>query len=115
MTNREIVVPMHLSGNMTEQQDALLQERLNQAAHEAYRTTVSLVDRDSAQLVLDLGQGFQDEVARSVVELIRRHVVSDKYRNEEASSDRAYPPSYRVWPIEHQTTQLRKLFPGVRL
>jgi hypothetical protein len=113
MANREIVVPLHLSGNMTEKQYVLLQAHLNDAVQEAYRTSVPLLDRDSAQWVLDLGQGFQEAVAKTIVELIRRHSVSEKYKNEEAGSDRVYPPTYRVRPIETQTTELRKAFPGL--
>jgi len=113
MTNREIVVPLHISGNMTEKQYVQLQAYLGEAVQEAYRTSVSRLDRDSAQYVLDLGQKFQDEVASSVVELIRRHTVSDKYKTEEAGSDRVYPPTYRVWPVETQTKELRKAFPSL--
>jgi hypothetical protein len=98
---------------MTELQNVQLQEHLSEAVRTAYRTAIEQLDRQSAQLVLDLGQEFRDEVANTVAALILRHTVSDKYRNEEAGSNRVYPPTYRVWPVEAQVTELRKVFPGL--
>jgi hypothetical protein len=37
--------------------------------------------------------------------------VSSKYLDEEVGSNRVYPPTYRVRPVEAQVTELRKLFP----
>jgi hypothetical protein len=39
--------------------------------------------------------------------------VSDKFKDEEVGSNRVYPPSYRVRPVEAQVTELRKLFPSL--
>ena len=113
MVNKECLAPLHISGNMTELQNVQLQEHLGEAVHTAYRTVVEQLDRQSAQLVLDLDQQFRDEVANIVAAIILRHTVSDKYRDEEAGSTRVYPPTYRVWPVEGQVSELRKVFPGL--
>jgi hypothetical protein len=47
------------------------------------------------------------------VEIIQRHTISDKYKDEEVGSNRVYPPTYRVRPVEAQVTELRKLFPSL--
>jgi hypothetical protein len=52
-------------------------------------------------------------VAERVVEIIQRHTVSNKFKDEEVGSNRVYPPTYRVRPVEAQVTELRKLFPGL--
>ena len=113
MPTNNCVTPLYISGNMTEMQYGQLQDFLGQAVQAAYRTAVLRLDRHCAQQVLDLGQQFRDEVANTVVELIHRHTVSDKYKEEEAGSNRAYPPTYRVLPIESQVRELRKLFPSL--
>jgi hypothetical protein len=56
---------------------------------------------------------LKSEVAGLVVEIIQRHTVSDKYKDEQVSSNRAYPSTYKVRPIETQVMELRKLFPGL--
>ena len=107
------LVPLHLSGNTTEQQNRLLQQFLNDAAQEAYRTVIEQLDQQSAQTVLDMGRKVKSEVAERVVEIVHRHTVSSKYLDEEVGSNRAYPPTYRVRPVEAQVTELRKLFPAL--
>ncbi|MDR3741969.1 MAG: hypothetical protein P4L40_23360, partial [Terracidiphilus sp.] len=49
-----------------------------------------------------------------VVEIIHRHTVSNKYKDEEVGSNRVYPPSYKVRPIEAQVSDLLKIFPSLR-
>ena len=56
---------------------------------------------------------MQREVAATVVEIIGRHTASDKYKDEEVSSTRIYPATYRIRPVEAQVTELRKLFPSL--
>lgn len=107
------LVPLHLSGNTTEQQNRLLQQFLNDAAQEAYRTVIEQLDQQSAQTVLDMGRKVKSEVAERVVEIVHRHTVSSKYLDEEVGSNRVYPPTYRVRPVEAQVTELRKLFPAL--
>ena len=107
------MVPLHLSGNTTEQQNKLLQEFLGDAVQEAYRTAIEQLDRQSAQTVLDMNSKLKSEVVERLVEIIHRHTVSEKYKNEEAGSNRVYPPTYRVRPIEAQVTELRKAFPSL--
>jgi hypothetical protein len=105
------IVPLHLSGNTTDQQNRMIQEFLGDAVQEAYQTAIEQLDRQSAQTVLDTHKKLKSEVANMVVEIIHRHTVSDKFKDEEVSSNRIYPPTYRVRPIEAQVTELRKLFP----
>ncbi|MGA2170248.1 MAG: hypothetical protein ABSG62_18775 [Terracidiphilus sp.] len=107
------MVPLHLSGNTTEQQNRMLQEFLGQAVQEAYRTAIEQLDQQSAQAVLDMARKLKSEVAELVVETIARHTVSDKYKDEEVGSNRSYPPTYRVRPVEAQVTELKTLFPSL--
>ncbi|MDR3772283.1 MAG: hypothetical protein P4L26_02980, partial [Terracidiphilus sp.] len=71
------------------------------------------LDLQSAQTVLDMGRKLKAEVAERVVEIIHRHTVSNKYKDEEVGSTRIYPPSYRVRPVEAQVTELKKIFSGL--
>jgi hypothetical protein len=106
-----LLVPLQLSGNTTEQQNRLLSEHLAEAAQNAYKTAIEQLDRLSAQSVLEMEKKLKIEVADAVVEIIRRHTVSNKYKDEEVGSNRTYPPTYRVRPVEGQVTELRKFFP----
>jgi hypothetical protein len=108
-----MIVPLHISGNTTEQQNRLLQEFLGEAVQTAYRTAIEQLDRQSAQAVLDMDSKLKHEVADLLVEIIQRHTVSDKFKDEEVGSNRVYPPTYRVRPVEAQVTELRKLFPSL--
>jgi predicted outer membrane protein len=105
------IVPLHLSGNTTETQNKLLQEFLVEAAKQAYQTAIEQLDRQSAQAVLDMDKKLKREVADLVVEIIHRHTISDKFKDEQVGSNRVYPPTYRVRPVEAQVTELRKVFP----
>jgi hypothetical protein len=96
---------------MTEQQNRQLQELLADAAQDAYRAAIEQMDQQRAQIVLDMKKKLQSEVAELVADAVHRHTVSDKYKDEEVASDRVYPPTYRVRPIEAQVTELRKFFP----
>jgi hypothetical protein len=105
------MVPLHISGNTTEQQNRMLQDFLGEAFQSAYTTAIEQLDRQSAQAVLDMDRKLKRELAETVVEIIHRHTVSDKYKDEEVKSTRVYPETYRVRPIEAQVTELRKAFP----
>jgi hypothetical protein len=107
------VIPLHLSGNTTEQQNRLLQEFLGDAIQEAYHTDIEQLDRQSAQAVLDANRKIRSEVAQRVVEIIQRHTISDKFKDEEGGSNRVYPSTYRERPVEAQVTELRKMFPSL--
>ena len=111
MTSTHMLVPLHLSGNTTDQQNRQLQEFLGEAVQEAYRTAIEQLDQQSAQVVLDMSRKLKPEVASLIADVIHRHTVSDKYKDEEVGSNRVYPPTYRVRPVEAQVTELRKLFP----
>jgi hypothetical protein len=69
------------------------------------------MDRQSAQTMLELREKLKSELADSVAAILQRYTVSDKYKDEEVGSNRSYPPTYRVRPIEAQATELRKHFP----
>ncbi len=107
------IVPLHLSGNTTEQQNRMLQEFLAEAAKTAYETAIEQLDRQSVQSVLDMDRKLKREISEKVVEIVHRHTVSDKFKDDEVGSTRIYPPTYRVRPVEAQATELRKLFPSL--
>jgi hypothetical protein len=113
MATTSLITPLHLSGNTTDQQNAQLQEFLGAAVQTAYLAAIEQLDRHSAQSVLDTGKKLKTEVADSLVEIIQRHTASDKYIDEEVGSNRGYPPTYRVRPIEAQVTELKKIFPSL--
>jgi hypothetical protein len=113
MATASQITPLHLSGNTTDQQNSQLQEFLGAAVQTAYLAAIEQLDRHSAQIVLELGKTLKSEVAESVVEIIHRHTVSDKFKDEEVPSNRVYPPTYHVRPVEAQVTELRKLFPSL--
>ena len=110
-TTAHQLVPLQLSGNTTEQQNRQLQEFLGEAVQEAYRTAIEQLDRHSAQTVLDMDRKLKLEVAGAVVEIIHRHTVSNKFKDEEVGSNRVYPPTYRVRPVEAQVTELQEALP----
>jgi hypothetical protein len=107
------IVPLHLSGNTTDQQNKQLQDFLGAAVLDAYQTAIEYLDRQSAQTVLDKAKKLRSEVAGQVVEIIHRNTASDKFKDEEMGSNRVYPPTYRVRPVEAQVTALKGLFPSL--
>ena len=98
-------------GNTTDQQNSQLQEFLGAAVKTAYLAAIEQLDRQSAQTVLELGKTLKSEVAESVVQIIHKHTMSDKFKDEEVQSNRVYPPTYKVRPVEAQVTELKKAFP----
>jgi hypothetical protein len=111
MAATHTIVPLHLSGNTTEQQNQKLQDCLNDAVRDAYLTAIEQLDRQSAQAVLETERGVKSEVTKAVTEIVHNHTISSKFEDEEVGSDRSYPPTYRVRPLEAQVTELRKAFP----
>lgn len=111
MAATHTIVPLHLSGNTTEQQNKLLQNCLGGAVQNAYREAIEQLDKQSAQAVLEANDKLKSEVSSAVIEIIRSHTVSNKFEDEEVPSDRKYPPTYRLRPVEAQVTELRKAFP----
>jgi len=113
MATTPLITPLHLSGNTTDSQNTQLQQFLGEALQTAYLAAIEQLDRQSAQIVLELSKKVKSEVAESVVEIIHRNTVSDKFRDEEVGSNRVYPPTYHVRPVEAQVTELKKLFPSL--
>ncbi len=105
------IVPLYLSGNTTEQQNQQLQSCLGDAVRNAYLTAIERLDRQSAQAVLEEEDKLKAEITGAVTEIIQNRTVSHKFEDEEVGSDRCYPPTYRVRPVEAQVTELRKAFP----
>jgi hypothetical protein len=79
----------------------------------ASQSAIEQLDRHSAQIVLDMDEKLKLELADVVVKVIHQHTISNKYKDEEVGSNRVYPPTYRVRPVEAQVTELRKLFPNL--
>jgi hypothetical protein len=79
----------------------------------AFLAAIEQMDRQSAQTVLEMGNKIESEIADSVTEIIHRHTTSDKFKDEEVGSNRTYPSTYRVRPVEAQVTELRKYFPSL--
>jgi hypothetical protein len=113
MATTSLVTPLHLSGNTTDSQNTQLMGFLGDAIQTAYAAAIEQLDRNSAQAVLEMGKKLKAEVVDSVVEIIQRNTVSNKYLDEEMGSNRGYPPTYRVRPIEAQVTELKKFFPSL--
>jgi hypothetical protein len=113
MATTQQIVPLHLSGNTTEQQNRALRKLLEEAVEQACQAAFEQLDQHSTETVLEMEKKLRQEAAESVFEIIQRYTVSNKYKDEEVGSSRAYPPTYRVRPIEAQVTELRKLFPGL--
>ena len=111
MAATHTIVPLHLSGNTTAQQNQKLQDCLNDAVRDAYLTAIEQLDRQSAQAVLETERGVKSEVTKAVTEIVHNHTISSKFEDEEVGSDRSYPPTYRVRPVEAQVTELRKAVP----
>jgi len=113
MATTHTVVPLHLSGNTSETQNRQLQQCLDSGIRSAYQTALEQLDRQSAQAVLEDEAKLRSEVTRTVIDLIQFHTQSRKFQDEEVSSDRTYPPTYRLRPVEAQVTELRKAFPSL--
>ena len=105
------VTPLHLTGNTTPKQNEQLLEFLGEAVTRAHAQAIEELDQNSAQAVLDSSRKLKQEVADLLIEIIHRHTTSDRFKNEQAESDRVYPATYRVRPIEAQVTELKKFFP----
>lgn len=105
------VTPLNITGNTTSEQQEALRKFLGEAVSAASRASIEKLDRQTAQLVLEKHARLKAEFTQSVIEIVQRYTVSDRYKEEETLSQREYPPNYRVRPVEAQVTGLRKLFP----
>jgi len=107
------VTPLNITGNTTSDQLEAMRRFLGEAVIAASKTAIEKLDRQTAQLVLDKQHRLKAEFTDSLVEIVQRHTISDRYKDEETCSNREYPPTYRVRPIEAQATAIRKLFPSL--
>ena len=105
------IVPLHLSGNTTDEQNRGIQELLGESVLEAYRTAIEQLDEGRARVVLEMEKKIRPEIVTQIIETIHRYTVSDKYKEEQVASDRVYPPAYKVRAVEVQVSELRKTFP----
>jgi len=113
MATASLITPLHISGNTTDSQNAKLQGFLDSAVQAAYATSIEQLDQLGLQSVLEMDKTLKSEISGSIVDIIHRYTVSDKFKDEEVGSNRVYPPTYRVRPIEAQVTELKKLFPSL--
>jgi hypothetical protein len=113
MAENKKFVPLHLSGNTTEQQNSLLMLCLEDALSHGFKLALGQLDRQSIQAAIESGPKIRAEFSQAVAEIVLRHAVSDKFKNEEIGSKRTYPKNYNVRPIEAQVSELRKAFPAL--
>ena len=113
MGNTAVVTPLNITGNTTSEQQEALRRFLGEAVTAASRAAIEKLDRQTAQLVLEKHARLKAEFAHSAIDIVQRHTVSDRYKDEETESKREYPPMYRARPVEAQVTTLRKIFPGL--
>jgi len=107
------MIPLQLSGNTTEHQNSQLLASLAEASQKACQIAIERLDRNRAQQVLDLNRELQKELIDSIVAIIHRNTVSDKFKSEQVPSNHTYPPNYAVRPVEAQVTELRLQFPSL--
>ncbi len=113
MATPALVTPHNITGNTTSEQQEMLRKFLGEAVAAAARSAIEKLDRQSAQLVLDKHARLKAEFTHSIIEIVQRNTISDKYKDEETPSQREYPPTYRARPIEAQVSALRKHFPSL--
>ena len=113
MSSTHVVLPLPLAGNTTADQNRQLQEFLGAAAKEAYVRAIEQLDRQAAESVIESSHKLKEEISETVLAAIQHHTVSNKYRDEEAGSQRVYPLNYRIRSIEAQVTELKKVFPSL--
>ena len=86
MATSTLVTPLNITGNTTSEQLEAMRRFLGEAVTAASRTAIEKLDRQTAQLVLDIQQQLKMEFTESVVEIVQRHTISDKYKDEETFS-----------------------------
>ena len=106
-------IPLPLSGNTTEEQNANLQECLAEAARSVYGRVIEQLDRQTAQNILEAEDELRSEMVSLMEQAIHRRTISERFRDEEVGSDRVYPPDFRVRHIDAQLIELRKFFPSL--
>ena len=79
-----------------------------EAVGKASRAAIEQLDRQSAQAVLERCADLKSQAIKAVVEIVHNHTMSHKFEDEEVGSNRVYPPTYRMRPVEAQVTELRK-------
>ncbi len=104
-------VPINIAGNTTPQQKLLLRELFDELALDAARVAEERLDEQAAQHILEARPKIKNELIESLTGIFSRHAFSDRHREEELNSNRAYPPNYHVRPVEAQVTALRSHFP----
>ena len=111
MATSALVSPLNITGNTTSEQKEALRRFLAEAVATASHAAIEKLDRQTTELILEKHARLKAEFTESVIEIVQRHTVSDRYQEEETCSQQEYPPQYRVRPIEAQVTGLRKVFP----
>lgn len=105
--------PLQIAGDTTPEQQESLKDALSEASQRILRSALKHLDRQNIDLLLELEDKLKAEIASAGFKIIERLTISDKFKDEETVSQRGYPPTYRVNPIEAQVTELRKAFPAL--
>lgn len=110
-SNKPAAEPLHIIGGTTPEQHARLLRFLQEASKDASVRALQNLDHQTAQLVLESGDKLKSAFIEAVVNLVQQCTVSDRFADEESPSQRQYPPTYQIRPVEAQVTALRKYFP----
>lgn len=110
MSYRE-ATPLPLSGLISDRQKMILAHLFKQILGAAFEKSIEHLDHQSAQAVIESDARLQQELTEFAIHAVQRYTVSDKYRDEAVGSNRHYPPSYKIKPVEAQVTLLRQIFP----
>lgn len=114
MAANQTPVPLHLSGNTTEEQNAKLREALRISMEEVYAQAIAKFDLQSARCILENASKMRADLIESAAAILQKHTICERYTDEQVGSNRVYPPSYKIRPIEAQVTELKKSFPGLK-
>jgi len=74
-------LPLHLSGDTTQEQQDKLRENLNEAAQRIFRSALKELDQHSARLVLEVDEKMKTEIASAALKIIRKLTISEKYQD----------------------------------
>lgn len=114
LDSNSTLVPVHLCGDLAEQQQLALREILQNAAEEAFVRCLQILDYQNAKFVLEAAQEMKRHMIDGMLEEISRHTGAERYQNEDGVSTRIYPKAYFPRPLEAQVTELRSIFPQLQ-
>jgi hypothetical protein len=71
------------------------------------------LDNPGAQRVIEHGDEFAEAIRTAALASLKDLSVSDKFKNQEVTSNYGYLSGYKPKGITEQTNRLRELFPGI--